>query len=369
MDKKDQALLKKMIGSVNDTPIEKIASAFVDVEEDEVKVQNAEPIMRVDDSEGSLYCSLFQKGISGKIGSTGIEVSTGDDNMLRNLLESDMDEEDLKEVYDAVKQQYNAADNYGIFICRGSLKQMDIPDNLKKKYGLTESSRVNVDYDFVLMIISQCMQDRPGIMYDYQGNLYKDKLMQNDLKPPVCAFLYPTFSGMEPDAGHAMCFAKNAKTAGDMADIAEALFGEEASSTPEEQEEGFQAILDSAFPRRAPYKPVQKLFDYFDDLTADSDAGGFNAVLSADELADAVIKCGGISEEDELPVREAASQYGDVKFSVESLAPKNVTIDTDYAVIKTNLHDVSEIRKETVDGEEYLLIPARNVVVQSVKVR
>lgn len=359
MNKKDQLVFKKTIGNCETSPIEKIESVYVDVLRIEMRSQAPQKFQLVDELEAAQYSDMFKKAMSGKLGVNAIEL-TPETNKLKILLDEPNNEDsEFKKMCTQLKEVFQSEENYSIFAAVGNFF---IPSSYTKKELSGESVR------FILLVFSPCALSKPGMIYDYSGNVFKDREKDHSIKPPECAFLYPSLDDLHPDYNHVMYFAKNAASVKKYENIVEELLGTGIPSTPEEQAEGFQQILSSAFKGLVPYDTLQGVYSYFDELKEDAAASGEEASLSASELADAVIKYGNIPEDETPKVREAADDFGSVKFSVPNLAPDKISIETDCAVVKLNLHDFDEIRKEVVNGQEYYLIPTKNTSIQSMRV-
>ena len=200
MTKKDIAFLKKIIGNSDYTPIMRIASCYVDIARDDIRFQEPQTFMRLDESELSQYCQLFKKGVSGKLGTTVIELDAKENIIapLRDSSLSDMDE--IEHAAMTIRDNYNAEGNYCIFFAYGAY---DIPGKNGK-----DSEEV---YTFILVLIQPCNLSKPGIKYDSPKNEFSNRMIEPMLEPPIYSFLYPALDERQTDLSKAVFYSKNEK--------------------------------------------------------------------------------------------------------------------------------------------------------------
>lgn len=134
MTKKDIAFFKKIIGNSDYTPISKIASCYVDISHDDIRYQKPQTFMRLDESELTQYCQLFKKGVSGKLGTTVIELDVTENliDPLRDNGISDMDE--IERVALTIRDNYNAEGNYCIFLLLELMIFREKTEKIARKY-------------------------------------------------------------------------------------------------------------------------------------------------------------------------------------------------------------------------------------------
>lgn len=355
MTKKDIAFFKKIIGNFDYTPISKIASCYVDISRDDIRFQEPQTFMRLDESELTQYCQLFKKGVSGKLGTTVIEL-----DVTKNLIDplrdngiSDMDE--IERVALTIRNNYNAEGNYCIFFASGAY---DIPGKDGK-----DSEEV---YSFILILVQPCNLSKPGIKYDSPKNEFSNRMTEPMLDPPIYAFLYPALDELHIDISKAVFYSKNEKFSGKAGQIIPALFGTEIPLSPDSQKEGFHELLHSAYDGRVPYDAIFNVYDHLQETLVDMQLSGEDVKLSKSELVDAIIEYGEVPEEKQERLKEAAEEYEGCSFSVSNLVPAKITIDTDSASIKTEIEQLSQIERRVIDGVDYYLIPASSSSIDGI---
>lgn len=75
-DKKDIALIKKIVSRANDNSIIKCVTCYVDTKTDDIIFQKPKNFYSLEESQLSQYCNFMKKGVSGKLGSTVSEITT-----------------------------------------------------------------------------------------------------------------------------------------------------------------------------------------------------------------------------------------------------------------------------------------------------
>lgn len=355
MTKKDIAFFKKIIGNSDYTPISKIASCYVDISRDDIRFQEPQTFMRLDESELTQYCQLFKKGVSGKLGTTVIELDVTE-NLIAPLRDngiSDMDE--IEHVALTIRDNYNAEGNYCIFFASGAY---DIPEKDGK-----DGEEV---YSFILVLVQPCNLSKPGIKYDSPKNEFANRMTEPMLDSPTYAFLYPALDELHPDVSKAVFYSKNEKISGKAGQIILALFGTEIPLSPDSQKEGFHELLQSAYDGRVPYGAIFNVYDHLQETLVDMQLSGEDVKLSEKELMNTIIECGDVPEEKKEDLKEAAAGYEGCSFSVSNLVPEKVNIDTGNATIKTGIESLSQIERRIIDGVDYYLIPAGDSTIDGI---
>lgn len=356
MTKKDIAFLKRMIGKTDYTPITKIASCYIDINRDDIRFQDTQSFFSMDESEISQYCNFLKKGISGKLGTTAIDMKVNENLLepIRDTSLADMDK--IKTVAMTIRENYASEENYSIFFAYGTY---DLPSS-----NGNDSEEV---YEFVLVLLQPCGLSKPGIKYDSPKNEFSNRLTEPMLGAPVYAFLYPALDELHTDIDHAVFYSKNEKLAGKAGQIIPALFGTEIPLSPSSQKEGFHDLLQSAFEDNVPFEAVNDIYDHFQETLVDMQLSGEDVKISEKELVDAIIEYGNVTDEKQEELQKAAEEYHDCKFSVSNLVPEKVNIDTGDVVLKTELEKLSNIERRVIDGIDYYLVPANSSLLDGIQ--
>lgn len=347
MTKKDIALFKKLVSNPEETPVTKSVSCYVDVSRDMVAYQKPATFLNIEDRQRELFCAFIKKGVTGKIGSTAIELLP-EENLLERLRDCELNEDSVRKAVDAIRSNYHTDENYCIYFLYGAY---DVPDKER------DSEEV---YRFVLVLIQPCPLSKPAIMYDAPGNTFTGRRSDRILDAPLHTFLWPALDEGHTDIDHAVYYAKTEKMVAKSGALIPALFGTNIPLTPSEQKSGFQKMLETAFNNEVPYDAVKGIYDCLAEKCIDMSLSGEDMRLKPNELADIIIEQGNIPETDQEAAKEAAKEFAGRDFSVSNIVPQKVTIETESANIKSELSEMFTIERRMIDGKDYYLIPARH---------
>lgn len=355
MTKKDLAFIRRIIGRPESTSVVKTVSCYVDINRDDIRFQEPQVFLTLDESELDQYCAFFKKGVSGKLGSSAIEVKV-EENLLEPLRDTELKNmERIENVAMNIRDHYLADENYSIFFAYGAF---DLPGS-----NGGDSEEV---YTFVLALIQPCGLSKPGIKYDSPQNEFKNRLTEPMLGAPTYTFLYPALDNLHTDIEHAVFYSKNEKAASRAADLIPVLFGANFPLSPKEQREGFQELLDSAYKDNVPFDSVNSIFEHFQETLIDMQMTGEDVSISGKELADAIIEYGDVPEERQEELKQAAEAYEGQNFSVNNIISDSININARDILIKTKLESLASIERRNINGKDYFLIPANNATINDI---
>ena len=355
MTKKDIAFVKKIIGNSEYTPVMRMVSCYVDIDHNDIRFQEPQTFLRLDESELVQYCQFFKKGVSGKLGLTAVELDVKE-NLVESLRDASLsDLEEIKNVAMTIRDNYAAEGNYCIFFAYGSY---DLPGS--------EGNDSEEVYPFLLILIQPCCLSKPGIKYDSPKNEFTNRMVEPMLNPPVYTFLYPALDALHTDVSKAVFYSKNEKVSGKAGQIVTALFGTEIPLSPNSQKEGFHDLLQNVYDENVPYESVCGIYEHLQETLIDMQLSGEDVKLSNAELVNAIIDYGDVSEEKQEQLKETASDYEGCSFSVSNLVPSKVNIDTAGISIKTEIEKLSRIERRVIDGIDYYLIPANSSSIDDI---
>lgn len=359
MNKKDLSTLKKNIGAEDPSPISRIASCYVDIGKHEAKYQDAMFFGRVDLDESYQYISFAKKGLTGKIGKNILNLST-DGNILDKIRKEAMQNMDsVKELCDMIIENYPSEENYAIIILYGCF---DIP--AKEEEGEEESEYV---HDFVQVLIHPCSLTKPGITYDYKKNVFEDLRKNTVVGQPVYSFFYPSLDDGTTDLTSMVFYSKNNSMALSK-DLLFNVFSAKLNTTPEEQKTIFDDLLTSGFQGEVPFDSMKQIYQRISEISKSAEYAGETSVLSTSDITDIISEYADMGDDDRKAMEEIAEQYEDASISPANIAPGKISIETEEAIIKISIDNLPSIKKETIKGEEYYLIPVRNSTVEKITV-
>lgn len=355
MTKKDQMEIKKVVGNTYHTPINRIAGCYIRSSDKYMVCQKPCFIESLTEEEQEVYCRHFAKALSGKPGSTAIELRNSKTEFLDRLLTSELkDNEAVKELFGMINNEYSSREDYCILLACGTY---DIP-----------SSETDEVYSFLLITIHSCPLSKPGLIIDLQKGSFVDRVKDHALQTPSFSFLYPSFEERKIDLEHFIYSMKTSKKIGEMDRVIQELFGTILPPAEEIQKEGIQDIFQAGFKNGIPFSALQMFYGHMAGRKLDEEISGKVMCLSANEIADVIIKECGIKEEYIQAVREKALEYSNVHFYTAVAAPEKITIKTETADIVVHLNEIGNIQKQVVNGGEYYMIPARNIFIDQMHI-
>lgn len=364
MNKKDMAKLRKAFGKEEGCPIVRIASCYVDASDGEPRIQETRLFARSDDEEEEQYRAFFKKAVTGKPGSTAVEIEP-EDRFLDELVRSGLEDESLvRDVFEKIAQTYASDESFGIFAAYGAY---DVPKQASD--GSESYDESDETYEFVLIMIQPCALSKAGIVYDASGNRYKDRKKDRPLGAPSHSFLYPSFDEGHADSSRAACFSKNEKLQAEASPLAEVLFGTGIPLTAKEQKDGFAEMMTAGFGASIPYDAVRDAYERFSEIRAESESEGAEAALTISELKDIIKESGVEGEERGQALEEAAAAYEGRKFSLDAIAPKNVSVSTDAATVKIDLNEMAGLEVIEYKGRRCLAVPLYGASVENMNVK
>ena len=346
MNKKDIAMTKNIVSNPEFTSVIRCASCYVDVDKKEILYQDAKYFLNMDEEQFLQYLSFMKKGLSGKLGSTAVEIKPENNNLesLRDSKLQDVDE--IHKVAEKIMESYRSGSNYSIFFAYG---EYDIPEKNR------DSEEV---YCYILILLQPCPLSKPGIMYDRPRNDFINKSLDRLVNVPSITILFPSLDEGHTNIDHAAIYTKNAKQIPEAKNISLSLFDVTIPLSAEEQHDGFQELILAAFDNQPPYDAIKNIYDSLAEKKIDTDISGNDITLTEKELAEIIIECGGCEDRKE-EILKLAQNYEGNHFSINNLVSDKVSIETGSATIKADLVDMYTIEKRTIDGREYYLIPAR----------
>lgn len=365
MNKKDMTRLKKMLGDEEACPIERVASCYVEAGSEEIRYQPATKFSMVEDEEAEQYVAFAKKGVTGKPGSTALDLEPEDnelDALRRTKLE---DEEAIRRVCEKIMESYPSEENYGVFLMYGNC---DVPSDSPKTSDDDPYAGSDETYEFVAVMIQPCALSKAGIVYDGASNGYRDRKRDRPLSPPVHSFLFPSFTEGHADVSTATYFSKNAKAQTEGRPVVEALLGTTVPLTVDEQKDGFAGMMTAGFGASIPFDAAKEVFETFAERRAAAESEGDPTDLTADEVRDVIERCGADDSTKEA-LDEAFGEFDGKNFSLDVIAPKTVSVTTDAATVKVELNELPDVDVIEYKGQRCLVIPLYGASVENMNVR
>ena len=345
MDKKDIAIMKKAFKAKTDT-IRAVSVAHVTKDDgvDTFEYHAHAAAMDPDVLENCI--GMLRKTVSGKEGRSMFELKEKSGSSLagefvENALRNPGEETDRALAVHIAGNYFEECDCV-ILIAHG---EEDLFTAKKVKADEEESSAVA--YRFVSAAILPVKAGKKGISYDSRNGVV-NRPVTMDISAPVVGFVFPAVEEGAPDVGRAVWYAAKDVNR----DLMDSLFSAE---TPQDAKGGlavFRDMLDTAFPEGCSFDTAKSITEVLNDRKARGEEmlTGSDIVSVIDDAA-----CEEIHDRDKLK-ETAGSANASVR--IEDVAPGKTTLHTQFGDLVVDTKSLGGIRRQTVDGQEFYLIPA-----------
>lgn len=362
MNKKEISEIRKQFCMAN-ANITRIEGCYVDQEKNK-GVGISESFLSLPEAEAFKYLDIFKKSLSGNVGRNLINIdiplfdqlSGGIQKFLLELRDSKLlDTELLNEFYDKVIESYDYNENYYIIVAHGIY---DIPGKAKDNTEMFDAS--DEVYEYILCCICPVKLSKAGLSYNITEHSVQARTRDWVVGEPSYSFLYPAFNGRSQDLGSVLYSKKKD-------DMQEGFIGHLLSSkipiNPVTEYEMFWGMIYNILGKDADFK---ELIDIHVNLQESSEMQGDNLdpiYLDKNDLQ-RVLKESNISEEkiarldSEYSYVESIVSVQPFRFLLSNICKKNCKIRTGHATLTTKTSDLQEILARTIEGKEYICVPA-----------
>lgn len=390
MKKKDILELKKRLKKDQAT-FTRLCGCFVNTDKN-VILELKETFLNLEEDDYFKYLEIAKKVLSGTLGNNILQLDFPEGEIgqkqtfLTELKKSKLkDDEIINELYQSIIDNYDFTGNYLILLFHDVY---DIITKTTDNIKIDESEEV---YEYVLCALCPVSLSAPGLSYYEEENMIKSRTRDWIVGPPINGFIYPAFIDRSPDVNSIMYYTKNAKDT--HPELMEDILGCPPKDSSAIQKEKFQYIVKDSIV--ADEEEVDELYmniqenlnsivEEHKSIADDMDENPIK--LTKDELKNVLIDSG-VTEEytsriekyyedeftDEVPLvenlidgkilmvnelrkneRNLEKQVEFLKKKIEELNPENIDYDI---VLHIRPEKIDEIKRQTLDGQEYLLIP------------
>ena len=394
MKKKDILELKKRFKKEQCT-FTRMCGCFVNSEKN-IILELKETFLNLDEDDYFKYLEIAKKVLSGTIGNNILELNfpTGQDAYNKQLSLIQLKKSKLKDdqllngFYKSIIDNYDYPENYLILIFHDVYDIITkTTDNLK----IDESEEV---FEYVLCAICPISLSEPGLSYYEEENKIKSRLRDWIVEAPINGFVYPAFIDRSADVNSIMYYTKNTKdihpelmentlgcfskdTSAIQKEKFENIIKDSISADEDEAEELYMKIQDNL------YTMVEEHKAAYGDIESERiklNKGELQSVLTesgvAKENATKIEEFYEESFDDDLQLvenlidgkiiklNEQRNRERDLEKQVEFLKDKLEEVEAkdssngEYDIIlQVKPEKVNEIKTQTIDGQEYIVIP------------
>lgn len=343
MERSDLKELRKVI-KAKDTVVDWIYSLYVDPDNTPC-FEGLTFLSDMEDAEKFRHLYLFSKVLSTRV---GIDVfSEKLPRQQEELLElrsmSGTDLVEFEAFRDRLLETYSHTDPYYAVLTR---VVYDVPAKASDGRRLEDGDRV---YEALLFAICPAKLTKPALGFDadHVGELERRWQIGN----PACGFLYPAFDDRGEDRNEVLIYSKNP----DSEEYLNALFEVEEEKTPvgvKAQKELFSEVmgrLDITLTEAA----------LISESILDKAAEQEGSALEREDIRD-IAQAAGISTESFDEVYDEI--VGSTPLAISAIADSSMLVKTDTVTIKVPADKAELIKTRTIDGRDYILIPADGLV-------
>ena len=362
MNRKEIAEIRRLF-SPEYCPITRIAGCYVDADRGK-HILPSRPFLTLPEEEMFKYFAILKKLFSGKIGKTIHNISFEEteasqtcrefllSNIVRERLKSS---EEIEWFYDSIIESYETSDSYCILMIHGAY---DIPRGTKDGIALEDASE-DV-YEFVLCAICPAKLAKPGLSFDLEDNEIRERIRDWLIEAPAAGFLYPAFNDRNQDTESVMYYTKRQSDRDDkfIRNVLQCEIGKSAS----EQKEEFAEIVQETLAENCTFENVKGIYQELDEILEEQKCTLEDNMLEPDFIQKKLNENGAKAYAKEIEARLGAGV-----FASNIADGKKIEIKTDIATIQVQPEAIDSVKIRTVDGKQYLIIPALDMAVNGIK--
>lgn len=336
--------------------ISRMATCYVDVNK-EIKHLSINPFFCVEEEMEQKYLDLLKGVLRGKLQNNLIEVPFSNENELNGeeykrlttLVESEFDEDKIREFCSKIIEAYNYGGNYMIILVKIVYDIMEITSD-----NIVSDEASNDVYTGILCSICPVKLSKNEMGFNEHKN--KIEMFKGDLiiKKPFNGFLFPTFNDRKKDVHNVLFYT--VKNSEDDINFIEGFFNETSPLNSKELKNSINEAIEESFKDKVGLNAVIDVFSGIIDKTNDDNDVIIDKKMITDIMYDADV--------DEECIKDYENNIkSNVELSVDTVFDKkkieiinqgvSINVDKDY------LHYIST---KEIDGNKFILIRADNYV-------
>lgn len=345
MEKSDVKELRKAV-KAKESVIDWVYGVYVN-SENEVVWEHTGSFRNMEEAERFRHAAMFAKVLSPHLGRDSFPMRIEEQQSLLLSLRTERKEvSDFSAFRDLMLASYPHTDPYYAVLARIIY---DIPTKAKDRKVLEDSEYV---YEAVLCCICPSKLSSPalGLKDDQVAELDRRWTIGN----PKCGFVYPAFDDRNEDRNEVLLHSPEPDSEAFFQKLFQPLDGIQPVG-PKTQKEMFQDFLSRL---NIKVEDAAAISEGILEHAAEEETDDFLSVKDVERIAGAA----GI----ELNAEDVETAYedaiGTTPIVTDALIDKNVTVKTDAATIKIPAERSQLIKTRTIDGRDYILIPADGTV-------
>ncbi|MBQ9765336.1 MAG: DUF4317 domain-containing protein [Lachnospiraceae bacterium] len=374
MTRKELNEIKKQFSNENCT-ISRICGCYVDGEK-QIKSTFKEAFLSLEEEERFKYYEIFKKTLSGTPGRNQLtlafpmsqEMEGGTQEFLYRLLKSDLQNDDLlNQFYSNVIENYVFTGNFLILLIHGAY---DVPGKSSDNLEMDDAS--DEVYKHILCSICPVNLSKPGLSYDAEENIFRNRIQDWIVDAPQSGFLFPAFNDRGSDVHSIQYYTKNTETPNES--FVNFFIGCELPLTAETQKESFQALVSDTLGSECEYEVVKNIHEKLTEMIEEHKEKDEPAplTLNKDEVKKLFAESGVTNERLEIFDRTFDNTIADEKaelLAINIANTRSFEVKTPDVLIKVNPEHAYLVETMTIEGRKCLVIEmGENVEVNGITV-
>ncbi len=372
MTKQEIAEIKKLF-TPKKCSINRICGCYVDGEKNK-KTEFQQAFLALPEEEMFKYFEIFRKTLSGSLGKNLLtlefplnsEEEGGTQEFLLRLRDSKLkDDALLEEYYDKIISMYEYVGNYLILVIHDAY---DVPG--KTSDGIEMEDASDEVYEYILTCICPVELSKPGLSYDAEEKIFRNRVRDWVVSLPEAGFLFPAFTDRGSDIHSTLYYSRDPEELKE--GFVSELLGCPLPLSAGSQQETFQALIEDTLGEDCGFEAVKNIHDRLTEMAEEHKEEPEPLVLAKNEVK-TILADSGVSNE---RLEEFDRHYDETAGEDVSLLASNVMntrifeVKTPDVVIKVNPERTDLIETRNINGRECLVIElGGNVVVNGITVR
>lgn len=345
MEKSDIKELRKAVKS-KESVIDWVYGLYVN-SENEVVFENISRLSDMDEDEKFRHMTMFGRILNPNLGRDNFPILIDEQQgMLLSLRGERKELQDFEEFRDLLLANFEHTDPYYAAVAR---IVYDVPTKTKDRRTLDDSEYV---YESLLCCICPSKLSAPSL------GLADDRVRELDRRwtigNPKRGFVYPAFNDRMEDRNQVLIFSKEP----DNEDFFRSLFKVQEDLQvvgAKTQKNLFSGLLTQL---NIGVEDAAAISEGLVEHAAEEESGDILTKTDLKRIAESA----GVKVDDRKWDESYDDSIGDTPLAVDALADKHVTVKTDSVMIKMPYDKASLIATRTIDGRDYLLIPADGAI-------
>ncbi len=364
MNKKEISEIKKQF-TPEHCSITRICGCYVDGE-GERKTEMKEAFLSLPEEEMFKYFEIFRKNLSGTLGKNliNLEFPLAAENegsihdLLLRLRETGLGDDVLLDTfYDKILENLDIEGSFLVLLIHSAY---DIPGKSTDGNEMFDAS--DEVYNYLLCTVCPVKLTRPGLCYNTEAGVIRNRVRDWLVEMPVTGFLFPAFNDRSTDIHSLLLYSKDANLFQNrlIEDFLRCILPMAADS----QKEAFNALVEETLGDACGFEAVKAIHEQLAERLEENKENPEPLTLSKSEVRSLLSENG--ADEERLSRFEA--RYEEAAGSDASILASNVVnsrkfeIRTPDVVVQVKPEQAALVETRILDGRPFLVIPMEGQV-------